>query len=68
MLNNKKTNLLMIKCKVNFRDNLIAVGNMSPSYFDATSGYATEWFQTGAGFLVPWYDVTIWSGARPDSY
>ena len=38
---------------------------MSPSYFDATSGYATEWFQTGAGFLVPWYDVTIWSGARP---
>ena len=58
----------MIKCKVNFRDNLIAASDMSPSYFNADSVYAHGWYQHGAGFLVPWYDVTIWSGARPDSY
>ena len=67
MLNNKKTNLLMIKCKANFRDNLIAASDMSPSYFNADSVYAYGWYQHGAGFANIG-GVTDWNGARPESY
>ena len=38
---------------------------MSPSNFDATWGYAFEWFQYSAGGLYPWWDVTNSLGARP---
>ena len=38
---------------------------MSPSYFDAASGGATEWGQYSAGYLYQWTWVTGWYGARP---
>ena len=58
----------MIKCKVNFRDNLIAASNMSPSYFEAAHGRAYEWLQHSAGFVSSDSWVSSWLGARPDSY
>ena len=38
---------------------------MSPSFFDATWGYAREWSLGSAGFLFPWWDVANSLGARP---
>lgn len=38
---------------------------MSPSYFNATSGFAREWSQDSTGFLYSWGDVTGSLGARP---
>lgn len=38
---------------------------MSPSYFDATWGYALEWYLDSAGDLFPWWYVTGSLGARP---
>ena len=38
---------------------------MSPSSFDATLGYAIEWFLNSAGNLTPWWGVGSHLGARP---
>ena len=38
---------------------------MSPSSFDATLGYAIEWFLNSAGSLTPWWGVGSHLGARP---
>ena len=38
---------------------------MSPSYFDAASGSASEWLQDSAGYLYRWTWVSGWYGARP---
>ena len=38
---------------------------MSPSSFDATLGYAIEWFLNSAGLLNPWWFVDNSLGARP---
>ena len=37
----------------------------SPSSFDATLGYAIEWFLNSAGNLTPWWGVGSHLGARP---
>ena len=38
---------------------------MSPSSFDAASGYAREWIQYSAGYLYHLAWVTGWHGVRP---
>ena len=38
---------------------------MSPSSFDATLGYAIEWFLNSAGSLTPWWGVGSHLGVRP---
>ena len=38
---------------------------LSPSYFDAASGAASEWDLNSAGYLRPWTWVTDSYGARP---
>ncbi len=38
---------------------------MSPSYFTASHGRASEWFLYSAGYLYPWSWVTGSYGARP---
>ncbi len=38
---------------------------MSPSYFDAASGYAHEWMENSAGSLTVWWRVHLALGARP---
>ena len=38
---------------------------MSPSSFDATLGYAIEWFLNSTGNLTPWWGVGSHLGARP---
>ena len=38
---------------------------MSPSYFDASWGYAYEWYLYSAGGLRPWWHVGGSLGARP---
>ena len=38
---------------------------MSPSHFDAASGYGGGWVQYSAGYLNPWTWVAGWYGARP---
>lgn len=38
---------------------------ITPSFFDATSGHAGEWYLNRAGCLNPWSYVTFWLGVRP---
>lgn len=38
---------------------------MSPSFFDATSGFAREWGLLSAGYLHSWWGVNNSLGARP---
>ena len=38
---------------------------MSPSYFSAAGGFASEWFENSGGYLYTWWGVHNSLGARP---